>query len=258
MSGSAGLMRTAKVLVFLVGQAGLSPSRPKLAAAMVALWKKWLSYLVPITLERTSSAYNPELAVVLDRGRMQLLSGNAIYSWDDLYHNFTIAFGTIDLDEESIEDVLVLGLGLGSVPFILEKIFECRYYYTAVELDEAVADLATRYTLSRLESPVQIVCADAGAFVGITEEQFDLIVVDIFEDDHTPEAFEEIEFLASCKHLLRPGGLLLYNRLYNNLRTRVATERFFENRFKAVFPEAWKINTGGNWILAARGTVNPT
>ncbi len=226
---------------------------------MAPFWKKWLSHLVPITLERASSAYNPELAVVLDRGRLQLLSGNAIYSWDDLYHNFTIAFGTIDLDEEPIEDVLVLGLGLGSVPFILEKLFECRYHYTAVELDEAVADLATRYTLSRLESPVQIICADAGVFVEITEEQFDLIVVDIFEDDHTPEAFEQIEFLAACKALLRPGGLILYNRLYNNLRTRVATERFFENRFKTVFPDAWKINTGGNWIVAARGAaLNPT
>lgn len=221
---------------------------------MVPFWKKWLSHLVPLTLERSSSRYNPELAVVVDRGRLQLLSGNAIYSWDDLYHNFTIAFGTIDLDEEHIEDVLVLGLGLGSVPFILEKVFERHYHYTAVELDEAVADLATRYTLSRLDSPVQVVTADAGIFVAVTEEKFDLVVVDIFEDDHTPDQFEDIDFLAACKDLLRPGGLILYNRLYNNLRTRTATERFFENRFKTVFPDAWKISTGGNWIVAARAS----
>lgn len=219
---------------------------------MASLWKKWLSHLVPITLERASSQYNPDLSVVLDRGRLQLLSGNAIYSWDDLYHNFTIAFGTFDLDEEHIEDVLVLGLGLGSVPFILEKVFECRYHYTAVELDEAVADLASRYTLTRLESPVEVVCADAGIFVAVTEEQFDLVVVDIFEDDRTPETFEDIEFLAACLDLLRPGGIILYNRLYNNTKTRLATESFYEDRFMLVFPEGWKINTGGNWVLAAR------
>ncbi len=224
---------------------------------MVPFWKKWLSHLVPITLERASSEHNPELAVVVDRGRLQLLSGNAIYSWDDLYHNFTIAFGTIDLDEEHIEDVLVLGLGLGSVPYILEKVFEQRYHYTAVELDDTVADLASRYTLSRLESPMQIITADAGIFVAITEEQFDLIVVDIFEDDHTPDTFEGIDFLSSCKDLLRPGGIILYNRLYNNFKTRTATERFFDNRFKVVFPDAWKINTGGNWIVAARA-ISPT
>ncbi|MEQ1747005.1 MAG: hypothetical protein ABMA02_16360 [Saprospiraceae bacterium] len=219
---------------------------------MVSLWKKWLSYLVPVTLERAGSSLNPDLAVVLDRGRLQLLSGNAIYSWDDLYHNFTIAFGTFDLDEEPIEDVLVLGLGLGSVPFILEKIFECRYRYTAVELDEVVADLASRYTLTRLESPVEVICADAGVFVVVTEETYDLVVVDIFEDDRTPDQFEDAEFLTACRDLLRPGGILLYNRLHNNVRTRLDTERFFDQQFLPVFPKGWKINTGGNWVLAAR------
>ncbi|MBK9335702.1 MAG: methyltransferase domain-containing protein [Lewinellaceae bacterium] len=219
---------------------------------MIPFWKKWLSHLFPLTLEETSSEHNPDLAVVLDRGRLQLLSGNAIYSWDDLYHNFTIAFGTIDLDEEHIEDVLVLGLGLGSVPYILEKVFERRYRYTAIELDEVVSELAAKYTLPRLSSPVEIITADAGIFVAVTEEQFDLIVVDIFEDDHTPEQFEETDFLEACKAHLRPGGILLYNRLHNNAKTRLATERFYENRFRVVFPDAWAINTGGNWIVAAR------
>ena len=218
-------------------------------------WKKWLSRWFPFTLERASSEHNPDLAVVLDRGRLQLLSGNAIYSWDDLYHNFTIAFGTIDLDQEHIEDVLVLGLGLGSVPFILEKVYERQYHYTAVELDEAVSELAGKYTLPRLESPVQIITADAGVFVEITDEQYDLIVVDIFDDDHTPEYFETDHFLQACRERLRPGGLLLYNRLFNNLKTRVATQRFFEGAFKNVFPDAWKINTGGNWVVAARASA---
>lgn len=220
-------------------------------------WKIWLSRLFPLTLERSSSEYNPDLAVVLDRGRLQLLSGNAIYSWDDLYHNFTIAFGTIDLDEEHIEDVLVLGLGLGSVPYILEKVYERQYRYTAIELDEAVSELAGKYTLPRLESSVEIITADAGIFVEITEEQFDLVVVDIFEDDHTPEYFETDEFLEACRECLRPGGLLFYNRLYNNDKTKLATERFFEGAFKTVFPDAWKINTGGNWILATRQGQRP-
>ncbi|MFN0015081.1 MAG: hypothetical protein ACKVU2_11075, partial [Saprospiraceae bacterium] len=43
------------------------------AEHMVPLWKKWFSYLVPITLERAGSSLNPDLAVVLDRGRLQLL-----------------------------------------------------------------------------------------------------------------------------------------------------------------------------------------
>ncbi|MBK8426044.1 MAG: hypothetical protein IPL27_08815 [Lewinellaceae bacterium] len=79
-------------------------------------WKKWLSHLTPITIEETASEHNPELTVALSRGRLQLLSGDAIYSWDDLYQNFIIAFDHLKIDEEPFEDVLILGLGLGSIP----------------------------------------------------------------------------------------------------------------------------------------------
>ena len=215
----------------------------------IPLWKKWVSHVVPLTLETAASEQNPELAVMLDRGRLQLLSGNAIYSWDDLYHNFTIAFGALDLEKRPIEDVLILGLGLGSVPYILEKIYERAYHYTAVEWDETVAGLAARYTLSRLKSPVEIITADAGVFLQVTEERYDMIVIDIFEDDRTPEQFETVAFLEACAERLRPNGLILYNRLYNAHRNIVTTQRFFEDTFKNVFPEGEKIDTGGNWIL---------
>lgn len=215
----------------------------------IPLWKKWVSHVVPLTLETAASEQNPELAVMLDRGRLQLLSGNAIYSWDDLYHNFTIAFGALDLEKRPVEDVLILGLGLGSVPYILEKIYDRAYRYTAVEWDETVAGLAARYTLSRLKSPVDVVTADAGIFLQVTEEQYDMIVVDIFEDDRTPEQFETVAFLEACAEHLRPNGLILYNRLYNAHRNIVSTQRFFEDTFKKVFPEGEKIDTGGNWIL---------
>lgn len=208
--------------------------------------------MFPLTLETASSDQNPELAVVLDRGRLQLLSGNAIYSWDDLYHNFTLAFGTIDLDEESIEDVLVLGFGLGSVPYILEKIFDRSYNYTGVEWDETVAALASKYTLPRLSSAVEIITADAGVFVEVTRQKFDLIAVDIFEDDRTPEQFATVEFLHTCARRLNPGGLLLYNCLYNTPQNVRRTDRFFNEIFLKAFPDGWKIDTGGNWMLATR------
>jgi spermidine synthase len=213
-------------------------------------WKKLLSHVVPLTLEETGSEQNPELTVTLDRGRLQLLSGDAIYSWDDLYKNFLVAFEQLQLEERSIGDVLVLGLGLGSVPYMLEKVYHRKYCYTAVEWDETVAELAAKYTLSRLSSPISVVIADAEVFVQVTEEQYDMIVVDIFEDDLTPPQFETEDFLLDCDDLLRPGGLLLFNRLHGgSAAIRTITERFFERDFKAVFPEARAIDTEGNWIL---------
>ena len=215
-------------------------------------WKKWLSHLTPLTLEETGSEQNPELTVALAKGRVQLLSGDAIYSWDDLYHNFDVAFGSLQLEKHLYEDVLLLGLGLGSIPVLLEQKYGRNYRYTAVEWDETVAELALRYTLGRLKSPVDVVTADAEVFVQVCQEMFDIVIVDIFEDDLTPPQFEEPDFLHTCYDLLHPGGLLLFNRLHGAPKDKVAAERFFKRTFSTIFPGAWTIDTQGNWILCAR------
>jgi spermidine synthase len=216
-------------------------------------WKKWLSHLTPLTLEETASEQNPELTVLLSRGRVQLLSGDAIYSWDDLYQNFRIAFEQLKIEDEAFQDVLVLGLGLGSIPYMLETVFHRDYYYTAVEWDETISELANKYTLSRLKSAVDVITGDAEIFVDVTEEQYDMVIIDIFEDEITPPQFCTPEFLESCRDLLKPNGLLLFNRLHGeDSAVRSVTERFFERTFKKVFPEAAYIDTKGNWILWSR------
>lgn len=216
----------------------------------IPFWKKWLSHITPLTLEQASSEQNPELSVMLDRGRVQLLSGDAIYSWDDLYRNFDLAFEDIDPARHSFKNVLLLGLGLGSVPLLLENKYKVICHYTAVEWDETIADMAWRYTLSRLKSPIQVVHADAEVFVDVCEDSFDLIIIDIFEDELTPPQFETKEFLEACDRLLEPGGMLLFNRLYaGSPNVKTSTERFFERTFKKVFPPGWYIDTEGNWII---------
>ena len=216
----------------------------------IPIWKKWLSHLTPITLETAESEQNPELTVLLNRGRVQLLSSGAIYSWDDLYKNFLIAFDALNITDRPIQDVLLLGMGLGSVPFMLEKVFHCDYHYTAVEWDETVAGLAFKYTLSRLDSPVDLLTADAEVFVQSCSEQYDLLIIDIFEDDLTPPQFCTEDFLHDCRELLRPGGLLLFNRLHGgDVSIHSITERYFVQTFKKVFLEGWYIDTKGNWIL---------
>ena len=220
-------------------------------------WKRWLSHIMPLTLEETASEQNPSLSVILSRGRIQLISGEAIYSWDDLYKNFLLAFDQLKIDERNVHNVLLLGLGLGSVPYMLEKVFHRSYHYTAVEWDETVASLAVSYTLPRLDSPIQIVTADARRFVEVCAEQFDLLIIDIFEDDITPPPFCTVEFLQDCEKLLRPGGLLLFNRLHGEDQSiRSVTERFFVQTFKKVFENGWYIDTKGNWILCGEKQIN--
>ncbi len=206
--------------------------------------------MLPVTIEETSSEQNQYLAVALHKGRLQLLSGNAIYSWDDLYDNFYVAFHTLNMRTRDPQSALILGGGLGSIPWMLEHKFKVKNCdFTIVEYDQQVNYLANKYSYNRLKSYIQLITADAEVFMEMNEEQYDLICVDIFTDDKVPVQFETIGFLELCKKALSPDGLLLFNRLYRDEKDQIATDVWYEQVFKLVFAEGDKIATHGNLVF---------
>lgn len=190
--------------------------------------------------------------VSLSRGRYMLSTANAVYSYEDLYDNYTKAFERMNLEKLDWQEVLVLGLGLGSVPWMLERKFGQYYQYTLVEIDPEVIDLARRYALEELSSPMTTYCADGLQFVQTHAQQYDCIVMDVFLDDTVPAAFEEVAFLKSLQALLAPEGLLMYNRLANTPTDRKLSRHFFEHSFRKVFPASVCWELGGNWMLLNR------
>lgn len=219
-------------------------------------WKKLLSHLWEIHLESTSSDHNEELHVSLRRGRIQLSTANAIYSYGDLYANFAETFAQFQFESYPLKDVLILGLGLGSIPYQLERIYDQHYHYTAIELDEVIVELAHDYVLADLTSPVETICANALVAVPqLTPASYDLICVDIFEDDKVPAAFETEAFLRNCQKLLRPSGTLLFNRLAYTEQDRVASETFYKGVFQKIFPEGLLLPVAKNYMLLSNAEV---
>jgi len=208
-----------------------------------------LSYFWEWPVETISSEQHEMLQVLLIQGQYQLVSPNAIYSYGELYTNFLEAFRQLDAGAWPRQKVLVLGLGLGSIPLMLEKRFNKIWDHTLIEFDEAVIHLAHKYTLQYLRSPTEVVHADALAYVTQTEQQYDLICMDIFLDDLIPSQFESVSFLEELKRLLAPNGRLLYNRLALNASDRKISQAFFEGPFTRVFPDGEKLQVGRNWML---------
>lgn len=218
-------------------------------APPLPLWKKWASYLVDIRLGKASTELNPSLELCWRKGRLYLTTPHAVYSYGDLYDNFTRAFQQLDLDGHRIGEVLVLGFGMGSVPYMLEKVFHKKYCYVGVEADPVIADWATEYLLPLLSSPTLLLHEDALDYVETSTARFDLIVVDLFVDDLVPKQFESPQFLSKLDKILQPNGLLLYNRLTDELEPLRDTRKFFEEKFKPAFPGAYFLDVLGNWIL---------
>ncbi len=219
-----------------------------LKSPYIPRWKYWLSRFMELHIESAPSEINPHLYVSLKRGRLQLSASKAVYSFEDLYTNFGTAFERVKLKNTS-QKVLILGFGLGSIPLILEQKLGKTYTYTAVEIDENVLYLANKYILPHLQSPIQLICADALAFVQQCEEQFDMICMDVFLDDFIPAYFQSSDFLQMLSTLLTPGGILLYNMLTYLPQDVIDTRRFFENEFLPFFPNGNYIDAKGNWVL---------
>ena len=211
-------------------------------------WRKFFSYFGELHVESSPSKYNPHLYVSLRRGRYQLCTAHAVYSYEDRYDNFVQGFRKAGLEERNIQKVLILGFGLGSIPVILEKQGH-DYQFTAVEIDEEVLYLANKYAVPELNSSIELICTDAYAYVMQCNEKYDMICMDIFLDDTVPANFENESFLQALKELLNPEGLLLYNRLAANRKDVDKTKSFYQDRFLKVFPEGQFVDVGGNWIL---------
>ena len=218
--------------------------------AKVFWWQRALSYLTEVPLQSVEGEFNPALQVSLVRNRFQLSTENAIYSFDDLYLNFSRAFAKMTLPPDG-SSMLLLGLGLGSVPYMLEKQFDRHYNITAVEVDESVIGLASAFTFPRLAQPMDVVHADAEIYVQTVENDFDLIIVDLFLDDVIPPYFESKAGMEQIKAILAPGGKVMINRLYRNGRDKQKTGNFYKNVFLQVFKDGIHYDVGGNWILVA-------
>jgi len=215
---------------------------------MASIFKKWYSYLDDVLLEETSSEINPLLQVYLSKGRYQLCTEKAIYSYEDKYENFEFAFRQLKWDRYKIEDVLILGLGLAAIPMMLEKHFNKTLRYTAVELDEEIVYLANKYVLKNLSSKMTVINADAFHYLYQTYDSFDMICMDVFLDNIIPDKFREKSTLEALKRVLSDRGVLLYNVLKTGYETE--TDKLIED-LSSVFEHVWYDQIENNLIIYA-------
>jgi len=214
-----------------------------------SFWNKALSYVKDVHIESASSLYNDELDVLLVKGEYQLVTPEAIYSYGNRYDNFFEAFKRINIKEHQIDNVLLLGLGLGSIPYMLERFYKMDCTYTAVEIDDAIIYLASKYVLNDLTSDITTVCTDAIHFVNVDQNKYDMVAMDVFVSDYIPDVFETEEFLRDMESCVADDGLVLFNRLYYFDKDKKKTKDYYERVFKKVFPRGRYLEINGNWIL---------
>lgn len=198
--------------------------------------------------------YNEALHVSVVQGRLQLTTDDAIYSWADKYNNFKTVLMHLDWSKLDYRETLVLGLGLGSIPFMMEKMGYASIF-TGVEIDEEVIYLASKYTLSSLSSPIDVIHADAASYLTTTTRRFDLIAMDVFVGQTVPEVFLSIRFATQLAQCITMGGTVIYNMLAHNEQDLQLAKSYYQNVFLLVFPESTYMRVKGNLMLISNKHV---
>jgi len=170
-----------------------------------------LSYLFPVSVEVTSSKYNPVLEIVINAGRYELNSKNTNYSFGTLMALFKKIFKRLNLKWNSINNVLILGFGTGSVARIIAG-YKNDCFIDGVEIDEKVIELGEKYFNTGSFKNVAIHCTPADRFIEKCPNKYDLLIIDVYVDMIVPPELETEHFLEQARNSLNPGGTVIFNK----------------------------------------------
>ncbi|MBL7933987.1 MAG: hypothetical protein JNL60_18935 [Bacteroidia bacterium] len=225
----------------------------------IKVFKNIASYVQPVIIDIKTGKVTPYLEVVMYRGRYSLNSRNANYSFGGLHEIFESLFRRVKIEQYRFKNILVLGMGAGSVVSILRDDYGIFNPITAVEKDEVVIELAGQYFDIHKNRNLNIVLDDAFHYVANATEKFDLVIVDLFVEGEVPKIFSSVKFLTNLQRIVNSQSCVIYNKMTEDPKHK---EELIELSmdFESVFPGSelftFDVNNSENSILY-KNTIPP-
>jgi spermidine synthase len=121
--------------------------------------------------------------------------------------------------QPSTQNVMILGLGGGTMAHLLSREIE-NVNIISVEIDAVMVDVARKYFDIDNIPNHKVLVTDAMRVVvepekyNISRQSMDAILVDIYNGEKYPDLGKSGNFIAALKKLVRPGGVIIFNRIY--------------------------------------------
>lgn len=106
--------------------------------------------------------------------------------------------------------VMVVGLGGGAFPLLLHRRLP-KVRVDVVELNPVVVDVAERFFGVHTDTRLRIHVEDGAAYMRRREPPYDLILLDAFSDEGTPDHLKEARFLEDVRSRLANDGVAVLN-----------------------------------------------
>jgi spermidine synthase len=178
--------------------------------------KKWLSYLFPFSIKKLSSKHHGQLEISLVNGKKVLDTSNSNYSYGSLQQILKKGIQSIRF-EPNTNDILVLGMGVGSILQTLRDDFDSKAIVDLVEFDPQIIELAVQdFNLEKYQ-PYVLYEMDAFHYLQNCNKYYQLIVVDLFIGNKIPEQFISPAFVQILENHLQKGGKIIFNTMAQTL-----------------------------------------
>ncbi len=210
--------------------------------------KKLLSYLFRVKLHARQTDYNGTLDITLLNGKKLLDTAISNYSYGSLQRILHKALQKLPFDD-TIQAILVLGMGAGSIIQTIRKDFGSDAEITLVEIDAVVIEIAEKeFGLSKFTG-INVVHADAVAFMKKGMATFDLVIVDLFIIDTIPDDVTGADFIYTLSQKLRPGARLVFNTIRDTMSRPVFTGLLNELNKEGIETRVLKKLEGSNDVI---------
>lgn len=156
------------------------------------------------------------MEINLVNGKKVLDTKSSNYSFGSLQRILEHGLKAIHFDER-FKNILVLGMGAGSIVESVRIRFGSDARITLVDIDPLMARIAEEEFGIRQYENVLIHIQDAEAFVQNSRENYDLIIVDLFIIATIPEKFTKKSFIDLLSARVSDKGSIVYNTIRKTL-----------------------------------------
>ncbi|MBP6625584.1 MAG: hypothetical protein KA198_10455 [Chitinophagaceae bacterium] len=200
----------------------------------ILLYKKIASFLYPITIKKIVTKQHASLKLQLYCNQLMLSTPDAIYSYGTRYSPFRKTFELLKADLQQVQQVLVLGTGLGSALKILQEKYGKYPEAILVDIDPDILTLSKEWMQLDSKKNVTWICDEARNYIMNSQQPVDLICIDVFNGTFMPYYLKEVNFYIACRKNLRPKGICIFNIIPLNDQEAILIEMMIHETFTHV------------------------
>ncbi len=167
-----------------------------------------------------------------------------------MYYDYALAAPVLaDAEHKKEMKILILGMGSGTYAE------QCRKYFPqavvkGVEIDKKITDLAREFF--ELPEDIEVTTYDGRAYLHASDEKYDVIMVDAYQDITIPFQMSSAEFFHEVREHLTDDGVMVVNMNMKSQEEGNINE-YLSDTIASVFPQVYTVDVEGgtNRVLFA-------